>query len=69
MRPIAALAAFLMTCSATAMQRSSPHKPNVVLIMSDDAGYADSGTYGAPDIRTPNIDSLWAAPVFETTEI
>ena len=26
--------------------------------MTDDAGYADTGSYGAPDIRTPNIDSL-----------
>ena len=32
--------------------------PNVVLIMTDDMGYADIGSYGASDIRTPNIDSL-----------
>jgi arylsulfatase A-like enzyme len=31
---------------------------HVVLIMTDDAGYADIGSYGAPDIRTLNIDSL-----------
>jgi arylsulfatase A-like enzyme len=29
-----------------------------VLIMTDDMGYADIGSYGASDIRTPNIDSL-----------
>jgi len=33
-------------------------KPNVVLIITDDVGYGDLGSYGAPDIRTPNIDSL-----------
>lgn len=33
-------------------------RPNVVLIITDDAGYGDLGSYGAPDIRTPNIDSL-----------
>ena len=33
-------------------------QPNVVLIMTDDMGYGDLGSYGAPDIRTPNIDSL-----------
>lgn len=33
-------------------------RPNVVLIMTDDAGYGDFGGYGALDIRTPNIDSL-----------
>jgi arylsulfatase A-like enzyme len=43
---------------AAAQQQLSPAKPNVVLIMTDDAGYADTGAYGAPDIRTPHIDSL-----------
>jgi arylsulfatase A-like enzyme len=33
-------------------------RPNVVLIMSDDLGYGDLTSYGAADIRTPNIDSL-----------
>jgi arylsulfatase A-like enzyme len=33
-------------------------RPNVVLIITDDVGYGDIGSYGAPDIRTPNIDSL-----------
>ena len=36
----------------------NPQKPNVVLIMTDDAGYGDFGSYGATDIRTPNIDRL-----------
>ena len=41
-----------------AAQSPVTDKPNVVLIMTDDMGYADIGSYGAPDIRTPNIDSL-----------
>jgi arylsulfatase A-like enzyme len=32
--------------------------PNVVLIITDDVGYGDLGSYGAPDIKTPNIDRL-----------
>lgn len=32
--------------------------PNVVLIMTDDAGYGDLGSYGARDVRTPNLDRL-----------
>lgn len=32
--------------------------PNIVLIVADDMGYADTGCYGAKDIRTPHIDSL-----------
>ena len=33
-------------------------RPNVVLIVTDDVGYGDFGSYGAPDIKTPNIDTL-----------
>ena len=33
-------------------------RPNVVLIITDDVGYGDIGSYGAPDIKTPNIERL-----------
>ena len=39
-------------------QPAAPDRPNVVLIMTDDAGYGDFGVYGASDIKTPHIDSL-----------
>ena len=39
-------------------QPGTEARPNVVLIMSDDLGYGDLSSYGATDIRTPNIDSL-----------
>lgn len=38
-------------------------KPNIVLIMGDDLGYADTGLYGNTDIPTPNIDSIARAGV------
>ncbi len=37
---------------------SSPARPNVVLIIMDDIGYGDLGSYGASDARTPNLDRL-----------
>jgi arylsulfatase A-like enzyme len=39
-------------------QEGSAQRPNVVLIMTDDVGYGDFGSYGAPDLRTPHIDGL-----------
>ena len=33
-------------------------KPNVIVILTDDQGYADLGVYGSADLRTPNIDQI-----------
>jgi arylsulfatase A-like enzyme len=38
--------------------RTALNKPNVVLIIMDDMGYGDIGSYGARDARTPNLDRL-----------
>ena len=48
---------------AQAAPQAAPHavtdtRPNVVLIMADDMGFADIGAYGATDIRTPHLDRL-----------
>lgn len=37
-----------------------PAKPNILLIVSDDAGYADFGFQGCKDIPTPNLDRMAA---------
>ena len=36
----------------------SGDRPNIVLILLDDLGYGDLGSFGAQSISTPNIDSL-----------
>jgi hypothetical protein len=48
----ALLALFVGSFAAAAEQ------PNVVLFIADDLGWHDMGTYGNPDVRTPNIDKL-----------
>ncbi len=54
-----AVASLLVALAApsTASLAAEP-RPNVVIIITDDMGYADISSYGAQDIKTPNIDSL-----------
>jgi len=39
-------------------------RPNIVVILADDLGLGDLSCYGAPDLRTPHIDSLAARGLF-----
>jgi arylsulfatase A len=55
---IAYLSVFLTAQAMDAAENSQPQRPNIVFVLIDDFGYADSGPYGCKDIRTPNIDRL-----------
>ncbi|MEN8194158.1 MAG: sulfatase-like hydrolase/transferase [Bacteroidota bacterium] len=37
---------------------SNTKSPNIVIIFTDDQGYADVGTYGAKGFTTPNLDKM-----------
>src|SRR5262245_57636007 len=39
-------------------QRSVP--PNIIIILADDMGYGDLGSFGSPNIRTPRLDRMVA---------
>jgi len=39
-------------------QKTESSKPNVIVILTDDQGWADLGCYGSEDLYTPNMDRL-----------
>ena len=43
--------------SAQAMEHAAS-RPNILVILVDDLGYGDLSSYGATDLRSPNIDQL-----------
>jgi len=49
---VASLAAPVIAAAADA-----PRRPNIVIILADDMGFSDMGSFGS-EIRTPNMDSL-----------
>ncbi|MBI2827642.1 MAG: sulfatase-like hydrolase/transferase [Acidobacteria bacterium] len=55
--PAVALIAVSLSMPARA-QSTNQTRPSVLLIITDDLGWADIGSYGAADVKTPNIDSL-----------
>ena len=65
--------AFIVPFAGAACSRSAPAsrgagpeaRTNILLIVADDLGYADTGPYGS-DIRTPNLDRLAAEGILFT---
>jgi arylsulfatase A len=48
----------VLAASVAPAQAPAATRPAIVLVVMDDLGYGDIGSYGVPDARTPNIDRL-----------
>ena len=51
------LIAFTLILSLTTCSNKTK-SPNIVIIYTDDQGYADVGTYGAKGFTTPHLDKM-----------
>lgn len=58
MRTFSMFVLTLAMCFSNAGAAESVRKPNVIVIVGDDMGYADVGVQGCQDIPTPHLDAL-----------
>jgi arylsulfatase A-like enzyme len=60
---LATFVTVILSLAATTIPRAAaaadaPRPPNIIHIVGDDVGYDDLSCYGAPKIKTPNLDKL-----------
>ena len=57
-RCIPLFVASLIALGTSLAQDATHRPPNVIIIFTDDQGYQDLGSFGAPKIKTPHLDQM-----------
>ena len=57
----ALMRAILLVCFVCTLAADAATRPNIVVFVADDHGFADSEVYGSTEVRTPNMLRLAAA--------
>jgi len=63
LRALTAAAILWLGAAASEATQGRARRPNILLILADDLGYADIGAYDGREIPTPHIDRLAAAGI------
>ena len=48
----------MFLCVLCGSNQAEAKQPNIILVITDDQGYADVGIYGSDNVDTPHIDQL-----------
>lgn len=59
-RVVLLCAAVLLAPRVMLTDAQNTRPPNIVIILADDLGFGDLGSFGSPNIRTPRLDALAA---------
>src|SRR6266853_1549668 len=54
------LASAIIAIVAVTLRAQPSVPPNIVIILADDLGYGDLGSFGSPSNRTPRLDAMAA---------
>jgi arylsulfatase len=63
---LAAVGVAVLGCTSRDGASQAARKPNVVIVLTDDQGYADVGVFGAQGFTTPNLDRMAAEGIMLT---